>query len=119
MLKILFLFFITFPALACSGFLVEGKLSVDGQNWKFNRKFKLGQEEMVPAGPYIVSMTFTYPENGYRAKYKIEEKKGTSLVLITRGEEDDLVTGKSRDIFARGETGQPNSIITVQLKEIP
>jgi hypothetical protein len=98
---------------------VEGKLAVDGQTWKFNRKFHLGQEEIVPAGPYIVSMTFTYPENGYRAKYKIEEKKAASLVLITKGDEDDIVIGKSRDIFARGETGQPNSIITVQLKEIP
>ena len=118
MLKMIFAFFITLPVFACSGFLVEGKLAVDGQTWKFSRKFRMGAEEMIPAGPYIISMAFTYPEAGYLAKYKVEEKKGTSLVLVTKGEEDEVEMDKSRDIMAKGEQGQPNSIITIKLKDI-
>jgi phosphopentomutase len=117
MLKFLFVLFMTFPALACSGFNVEGKLAVDGQTWKFARKFHLGSEEKIPAGPYIISMTFTYPEIGYRVRYKIEEKKGTTLTTVTNGDDDELELGKTRDIMAKGEQGQPNSIITIKLQE--
>nr|AIA17975.1 Unknown Function [uncultured bacterium] len=117
MLKFIFAMLITFPALACSGFQVDGKLSVDGQTWKFSRKFHLGTEEMIPAGPYIIAMTYTYPENGYRVRYKIEEKKGITLTMVTRGEDDEIEMNKTRDIMAKGETGQPNSIITIKLSE--
>jgi hypothetical protein len=118
MLKFIFLLLITLPAFACTGFLVEGKLAVDGQTWNFSRKFKMGQSEMIPAGPYIISLAFTYPESGYLARYKVEEKKGTTLTTVTKGEEDQIQMEKSRDIMARGETGQPNSIITLKLKDI-
>lgn len=118
MLKYLFIVFLSLPSFACSGFLVEGKYAVDGQTWKFSRKFHLSSEEMIPAGPYIISMTVTYPDSGYFVKYKVEEKKGMALSLVTVGTEEELEMKKSRDIMARGEKGQPNSIITLQLKEI-
>lgn len=117
MLKYFIAILVTFPALACSGFLMKGKLAVDGQSWKIERRMKLGQEEIMPAGPYIVSMTFSYPESSYRVRYKVEEKIGNALTLVTTGEEDDLRMGKSRDIMARGEKGQPHSILTLELQD--
>lgn len=119
MLKYLFLMFITFPALACTNLFVEGKLAVDGQTWKFSQKLRgLGKEDSFQVGPYLVAMTFTYPDKGYRVRYKVEEKKGITLTTVTHGEEDEIEMNKSRDIMARGEAGQPNSIITLKLKDI-
>ncbi len=118
MLKFLFLLFLSFPALACLGVNVEGKLAVDGQTWKMSQKFDLGKEYSVPMGPYILSMTVTHEGKTFLSKYKVEEKKGTKLVLVTKGEEEEIELGKSRDIMAKGEEGQPNSIITINLKDI-
>ena len=119
MLKFLFVFLFTVPAFACSNLFVEGSLAVDGQTWKFSRKLRgLAKEDLIPAGPYIIAMTVTHPENGLFVKYKVEEKKGTSLVLVTKGEEDELELNKGREIMAKGEQGQPNSIITIKLKDI-
>jgi hypothetical protein len=119
MLKYILLILVSFPAISCTNLFVEGKLAVDGQTWKFNQKLRgIGKEEAFQVGPYIIAMTFTYPENSYRLRYKIEEKKGTTLTMVTKGEEDEIETNKSRDIMARGEEGQPNSIITLKLKDI-
>lgn len=118
MLKFIFLFLVSFPALACLGVNIDGKLAVDGETYKFNRTVKLAHEEIIPAGPYIISVTVTHPEGGLLMKYKVEEKKGTTLTLITKGEEEEIEVGTSRDIMAKGEPKQPNSIITVKLKDI-
>lgn len=119
MLKFILLILISFPALACTVLHVEGNLSVDGQSWKFSRKMRgLGKEDSIPVGPYILSMTLTHPDKAYLVRYKVEEKKGTTLSLVTKGEEEDVEMNKSREIFARGETSQPNSIITIKLKDI-
>lgn len=118
MLKYLLAFFISFPALACLGVNIDGKLAVDGQTYKFNRTVKLAQEDLIPAGPYIISVTVTHPEDGLFMKYKVEEKKGTTLTLITKGEEEEIEIGKARDIMAKGEPNQPNSIMTIKLKDI-
>lgn len=119
MLKLIILTLFSFPALACSNLFVEGKLAVDGQTWKFNQKMRgIGKENSFQVGPYIIAMTFTYPDKGYFVRYKIEEKKGTSLNLVTKGEEDEIELNQSRDIMARGVEGQPNSIITLKLKDI-
>ena len=119
MLKFIFLLLFTFPALACSNLFVEGSLSVDGQTWKFTRKLRgLAKEDSIPAGPYIIAMTVTHPDTGLFVRYKVEEKKGTSLVLVTKGEEEELELNKGREVMAKGEQGQPNSIITIKLKDI-
>ncbi len=110
---------ISFPALACTNLFVEGSLAVDGQSWKFGHKLRgIGKEDSFQAGPYIIAMTYIYPDKGYVVRYKVEEKKGASLTLITKGEEEEIELNKSREIMAKGETGQPNSIITLKLKDI-
>lgn len=119
MLRFIFLLFISLPAFSCTNLFVEGSLAVDGQTWEFSRKLRgIGKEDSIPAGPYIIAMTVTHPESGLFVRYKVEEKKGTSLVLVTKGTEEELVLNKPRDIMARGEQGQPNSIITLKLKDI-
>jgi hypothetical protein len=121
MLKSITLLFalVTFPALACTNLFVEGKLAVDGQTWKFGQKLRgLGKEDSFQVGPYLIAMTLTFPDKGYRVRYKIEEKKGLTLTMVTHGEEDEIELNKTRDIMARGLEGQPNSIITLKLKDI-
>ncbi len=119
MLKFILLAFISFPALACSNLFVEGSLAVDGQTWKFGHKLRgIGKEDSFQAGPYLIAMTYVYPDTGYVVRYKVEEKKGTTLTLITKGEEDEIELNKTREIMAKGETGQPNSIIILKLKDI-
>ncbi len=118
MLKILFVLFISLPLFACTGVNVDGKLAVDGQSWKLNQNFTLDREQSIPLGPYILSMTVSHSGNIYKAKYKVEEKKAGKLVLVTAGEEDEIDLSKSRDIMAKGEEGQPHSIITLKLNHL-
>lgn len=119
MLKLFLFLLITFPAIACSNLFVEGTVAVDGETWKFNRKLRgLAKEDSIQAGPYILAMTVTHPEGGLFVRYKLEEKKGNSLTLVTKGEEEEIELNKNREIMAKGEQGQPNSIITIKLKDI-
>ncbi len=118
MLRFIFCLLISIPVFACTGVNVEGKLAVDGQTWKMNMNIAMGKDISVPMGPYIFTMKLIHPEGGYLVKYRLEEKKGTTLTLVTKGEEEEIELNKSRDIMARGEEGQPNSIITLRLKDI-
>ncbi len=118
MLKFLFLVLFSFPAFACLGVNVDGKLAVDGQTWKMNQTLTFGREHAFRMGPYILSMTVTHSKTDFLVKYKVEEKQGTKLVTVTRGEEGEIDLNASRDIMAKGLEGQPNSIITLQLRDI-
>ncbi len=118
MLKFLFLFLFSFPAFACLGVNVDGKVAVDGQTWKMNQTFTFGREQSVRMGPYILSMTINHNKTDFRVKYKLEEKKENKLITVTRGEEVEIDLNTSRDIMAKGLEGQPNSIITLKLRDI-
>ncbi len=118
MLKFLFLFMISFPALACLGVNVDGKLAVDGQTWKINQTLTFGREHAFRMGPYILSMTVTHSKTDFLVKYKVEEKQKNKIVMVTQGEEGEIDLNSSRDIMAKGLEGQPNSIITLQLRDI-
>lgn len=118
MLKFLFLFLFSFPAFACLGVNVDGKVAVDGQTWKMNQTFTFGREYGIMMGPYILSMTITHSKMDFTVKYKLDEKKGLKLVRVTEGVEEEVDLNTSRDIMAKGLEGQPNSIITLKLKDI-
>lgn len=111
------LFIFSFSALAC--WKVNGTFAVDGETWKFDNKVEHNKEYIFPVGNYHVKLTFK-PQNKklVTLTYAVEERKDKKLVLITKGEEEDLKPGEQRDIFAKGEEGQPNSIITVNLTNI-
>lgn len=118
MLKFIFLFLFSFPAFACLGVNVDGKLAVDGQTWKMNQNLTFGREHSFRMGTFILSMTVSHSKTDFLVKYKVEEKKGNKLVMITYGEEGEIDLNTPRDIMAKGLEGQPNSIITLKLRDI-
>lgn len=117
LIKFLTLLFLAFSLNAFACWKVEGSLAVDGETWKLNQKFDHNKDYIFPMGPFILKMTIK-PGKTQTLVYVVQEKKGTSLTLITQGEEEEIKVGESRDIYAKGEKGQPNSIITVKLTNI-
>ncbi|MFP5386751.1 MAG: hypothetical protein ACLGHN_11770 [Bacteriovoracia bacterium] len=116
---LLLLVFMSFSVSAFACWKVVGSLSVDGETYKINNRFDHNKEYLFPMGNFIVKLLLK-PQDKKRNTlvYVIHEKKGTKLTLISKGEEEDLIEGAERDIFAKGEEGQPNSIITVKLIHI-
>lgn len=113
----LFLCLFSVSAFAC--WKVTGSFAVDGETWKFENKVEHNKEYIFPVGNYHVKLTFRPQDKKLvTLTYAVEERKDKKLVLITKGEEVDLKAGEHRDIFAKGEEGQPNSIITVKLTNI-
>lgn len=108
-------YFLSLNAFGC--WKVEGNFAVDGESWKINHKFEHNKEYIFPMGTFILKMTIK-PGKTQTLTYVVQEKKGAALVLITEGEEAQIKTGQSQDIFAKGLAGQPNSIITVKLTNI-
>lgn len=115
--KFLTIAFLTFSLNAFACWKVEGSLSVDGESWKLNQKIEHNKEYIFPMGTFILKMTVK-PGKTQKLVYVVQEKKGTTLTLVTKGEEEEIKVGESRDIYAKGEEGQPNSIITVKLTNI-
>lgn len=106
--------FASMNVLAC--WRIEGSVAVDGETYKLDFKADHGKEYIFPMGVFIYKMTVDKgKEKGKQlVKYVLQEKKKTALTLITKGEEE-VSEGKSEDIYAKGEEGQPNSIITIKL----
>jgi hypothetical protein len=119
MLKKLFLMLLilaSFSASAC--WKVEGALAIDGETWKINQKFDHHKEYAFPMGSFILKLTLKpAKENDPTLVFTLHEKKGTTLNLVTKGEEK-IKVGKTKDIYARGEQNQPHSIITIKLTHI-
>lgn len=115
---ILFSFFsFSINAFAC--WQVDGSLAVDGETFKFNQKIEHKKEYLFPLGNFILRFTLNpVDKKNTLMKYVVEEKKNLKLQLITKGEEENIKENVTRDIFAKGEEGQPNSIITVKLRNI-
>jgi hypothetical protein len=104
-------------AIAC--WKIEGTLGVDGETWKIHQKFEHHKEYIMPAGNFILKLTLRpQSKNLNKLSYVLQEKKDNKLILVTQGEEEDIHEDKKREIFAKGETGQPNSIITIKLTNI-
>lgn len=97
---------------------VEGEVAVDGETYKINQKFAHDKEYSLPMGSFIFSLKIIPGKNKtHEIQYKLVEKKKLNLVLITKG--DDEITEKAqKEIFAKGEEGQPNSIITIKITNI-
>ena len=112
---ILLLLSISLASFAC--WKVEGQLSVDGEDYKINQKFDHAKDYSFPMGNFILNMTMKSKDKKPSVVYALFEKKGATMTLITKGKED-LEMNKSKDIYAKGEKDQPNSIITLKLSEI-
>ncbi len=96
---------------------VEGQYSVDGEDYKINQKVDHDKEYSFPMGAFILNMTVSSKDKKQTVVYGVHEKKGTALTLVTKGKED-LEMNKSKDIYAKGEKDQPNTILTLKLSEI-
>jgi hypothetical protein len=108
------LILITFSFKAWSCWKVSGTIAVDGQNWDFTQsKMESGKTISFPLGPYIFNLT-GYPKKDLPIKFEYEllEKQGSSLVAVTQGSEI-VKPEKKSDILARGNSGQPHTIITI------
>lgn len=108
--------FLSFNLFACWN--VEGEVAVDGETYKINQKFVHEKEYSLPMGSFIFSLKIIPGKNKtHELQYKLVEKKKLNLVLITQGEEE--ITEKTqKEIFAKGEEGQPHSIITIKITNI-
>lgn len=120
MLKLFSLFFglfLSLEVLAC--WKIEGSFAVDGETWKINQKIEHNKEYIIPAGTFIFKFSVeSIDKKNKRLNYAVHEKKGTNLTLVTKGDEDNILIGKEREIFAKGEENQPNSIIIIKLTDI-
>ncbi len=117
--KLFITFLVVFSLIALACWKVEGSFAVDGDTWKINNKFDHGREYSFPMGTFILTMKIrTEKDKSQTLVYKVQEKKGTTLTLVTEGEEEAIKVGESRDVYAKGKEGQPNSIITVKLTNI-
>lgn len=119
LVRIFSLFILAFSLEAFACWQVDGSLAVDGETFKFNQKVEHKKEYAFPLGNFILRFTLNPVDKvNTTMNYIVEDKKNLKLVLITKGEEEGIKEKVSRDIFAKGEEGQPNSIITIKLRKI-
>jgi hypothetical protein len=97
---------------------IEGSFAVDGETWRIHHKFEDHEEFFLTAHEFILSLSLIKKEDQtLRLRYKINHKKGSTLSLVSKGEEE-LKEEKNQDIYIKGDKGYPHSIITVKLKNI-
>ena len=112
----LIVLFLSMNTFAC--WKMEGSLGVDGETWKLNQKMDHDKEYSFPMGTFILNLKVASgKKKTHTVQYSVWEKKGSKIVLITKGSEE-LEEEKSKDIYAKGEPQQPNSIITLKLNHI-
>jgi hypothetical protein len=115
LIRFLLLFFFTTSAWAC--WRMEGKLAIDGESWTFDQKVKHDKTYSLPAGSFIFNFKLIKKAEDILFSYNVSEKKNNNLVLVSKGEEN-LKLDQTKDIFSKGESNQPNSIITIKIRNI-
>lgn len=101
--------------LAC--WRLEGSFAVDGETWKINQKIDHNKEYVFPMGAFILNLNVQKEKKVKILRYKIQEKEGIKLNLVSQGEEE-VKENETNTIFAKGEENRPQSIITVKLINI-
>lgn len=118
MLKIILCLALFFSLSAQACWKVDGSFAVDGETWKINQKFEHDKDYMFPMGEFILKLNIGATKNKKNnLQYYVQEKKGTTLTLVTKGEEE-IEIEKTKEIFAKGEEGQPNSILILKMINI-
>ncbi len=108
-MKTIVFLFTLFPFYAMA-LTLAGQVSIDGEDFEFKKKISLGKESVFPMNSFLYKVTVIRLENKkYQAKFNLFEKDK----LVTKGEE--FITGEGKYIYAKGEQGQPNSIITLKI----
>lgn len=119
-MKYLFVLLCLLPLSSWANWQADLTLGVDGETMKAEKQvFTEGKETVVAMGNYIVKLTFknTKVPKNIDVDYVVQEKKGQTLILVNKGQ--DVVENElSKDIFAKGEPNQPNTIITIKFKSL-
>jgi hypothetical protein len=113
---ILFLFFLSLPVLAC--WKIEGTLGIDGETFKFGQKIEHGKDYSIALGTFIMNLKMNeMKQKKINLSFTVQERKENKLVLITNGKEM-INENKVKNIYAKGEPGQPHSIITIKITHL-
>ncbi len=109
---------LSLPTWAC--WSLQGSYAVDGQSWKFSNKVDHHQDYLFSTGPYHIKIRLEPGEikKSLTVTYEIHERKADKLILVTKGEEEEVIPSRQTEIFAKGEAGQPNTILTLRLRNI-
>lgn len=100
--------------LAQAGRQIKGEVSVDGEDLPFQQEVQLEKEYSLTLKSYTLNFTI-FPakdKDKFKLNYTLKEKN----VFITIGT-DTLTMSKAKRIYAKGEQGQPNTILTFHLNE--
>jgi hypothetical protein len=115
-LMIVFLFLFSFQAIAC--WELKGSIAVDGETFTIQQKVNHAKDYSFPIGNFIFNLKIMAGKaKAHTLTYSLLEKKQAKLILVTNGEEE-IFEKKTKEIFAKGESGQPNSILTFDLNHI-
>lgn len=111
---LLFLSLISFNAFA--DWQTELTLGIDGETFASEKMILVNaKESSIPLGRYLLKLTITKSKEDkfLEVSYALSEK--TKLVAKGKDEIEDRPTN---EIFAKGEKGQPNTIITLKMKSL-
>ncbi len=119
MLKIFLLISFSLVSSNSYGCLIgKGSLSIDGEIFPLHQKFEPKKKYLFPAGSFLLQIRLVEKGKKLKLSYVIKEKRGTTLMIISRGDEEDMEEGQEREIFAKGLPGKPNSIISFTFEHI-
>ncbi|HXH31939.1 MAG TPA: hypothetical protein VNJ01_14105 [Bacteriovoracaceae bacterium] len=114
MLKLFIIFFACFSS-AFAGLHLEGQVSVDGEDFPIKQSIDLEKEYNLPIGGFVFNFTLKESKNKkHQLIYHLKEKKSDKLTSVCLGKEY-LTQGVEEKIYAKGEQGQANSILTFKL----
>lgn len=117
-MRYLFILLCLLPLSSWASWQADLTLGVDGETMKADKQvFVEGKETVVSMGNYLLKLTLkkTKIPKTLDIDYTVQEKKGQSLTLVNKGQ--DVVENElSKDIYAKGEPNQPNTIITIKFK---
>jgi hypothetical protein len=119
-MKLLLLLLSLFSFQALADWESELTLGIDGETFKKEKvTFINAKETSLTLDRFLLKMTLSKAkeEKSVMVKYSLHEKKGEKMTLVTKGE-DELEDQPTNDIFAKGEKGQPNTILTLKMKQI-
>ena len=120
-MKTLFLLLLSLLSLnALADWEGELTLGIDGETFKKEKvTFINAKETSLTIERFLLKMTISKAkaEKSLIVKYSLHEKTGQKITLVTKGE-DELEDQPTNDIFAKGEKGQPNTILSLKMKQI-
>ncbi|HXH32211.1 MAG TPA: hypothetical protein VNJ01_15520 [Bacteriovoracaceae bacterium] len=116
MFKLLLILFVSISS-SFAGWQLEGQVSIDGEDFPIKQSIELGKEYSSPLGSFVFDYSLKESKNKkYLISYHLKEKKGDKLTSVCSGKES-LTQSKEEKVYAKGEPGQANSILTFKLLE--